>query len=116
MIVSPVTVSGATVGGIIVLAIMWTKLRPLIIIRTKDGVKFFFGVSHSKKRKNMKKLTESGVEGISVDEDTSYGLCNTPSEIKKEIGTVSVEKAQELLDSVEDKKATKITTRKKSSR
>ncbi len=66
-----------------------------------------------KKRKIGKNLSQERINGTPVDEDTSYGLCNTPSEIKKEIGTISIEKAQELLDSVEDKKAKKIVKRKK---
>lgn len=111
--VSPVTIGGAVVGGVIVLAFVWEKIRPVIIIKSKKGGKFFFGVSHSKKRKNMKQLTQEGINGIEVDEDTSYGLANTPSKIIKEVGTVSEEKAKELLDNVEDKKAKKIEKRRK---
>jgi len=46
--------------------------------------------------------TQEGIEGIEVDEDTCYRLANTLSQIIKEVGTVNEEKAQELLDSVED--------------
>ena len=113
VVVSPVTLSGVTVGGVIVLAFVWKKIRPMIVVQSKKGGKFFFGISHSKNRKNMKKLSQEGIEGITVDEDTSYGLSNTPSKIIKEIGTVSLEKAQELLDSVEEKKIDKIEKRSK---
>jgi len=112
-VVSPVTIGGTVVGGIIVLAFVWTKIRPVIMVKSKKGGKFFFGISHSKKRKNMKPLSQEGVEGIEVDEDTCYGLANTPSQIIKEVGTVSEEKAQQLLDSVEDKKVEKIEKRSK---
>lgn len=54
--VSSETIGGAVVGGVIVLAIVWRKIRPVIIIKSKKGGKFFFGISHSKKRKNMKPL------------------------------------------------------------
>jgi len=50
-VVSPVTIGGVIVGGVIVLAFVWTKIRPVIIVKSKKGGKFFFGVSHSKKRK-----------------------------------------------------------------
>jgi len=96
-----------------VLAFVWEKIRPVIIINSKSGGKFFFGISHSKKRKNMKPLSQDGVKGVEVEEDSCYGLSNTPSKIIKEIGTVSEEKAQELLDSVEAKKAAKIEKRGK---
>ena len=95
------------------LAFVWEKIRPVIIINSKSGGKFFFGISHSKKRKNMKPLSQDGVKGVEVEEDSCYGLSNTPSKIIKEIGTVSEEKAQELLDSVEAKKAAKIEKRGK---
>ena len=113
-IVSPVTLSGVVVGGVIVLAIVWKKIRPVIIVKSKEGGKFFFGISHSKKRKNMSKLTQSGITGINVDNDTVYGLANTPNKIIKEVGNVNIEKAQELLDSVAQKKVNKIEKRKKS--
>ncbi len=106
-IVSPVMMGGIAVGGIIVLAFLWGKIRPVIIVESKDGGKFFFGISHSKKRKNMHPLSQDGINGVEVDEDTCFGLSNTPTKIIKEIGTVSEEKAQEILDSVEDKKVKK---------
>ena len=111
--VSPVTVGGAVVGGIIVLAIVWEKIRPVIIVKSKNVGKFFFGISHSKKRKNMKPLSQEGIDGIEVDEDACFGLSNTPSKIIKDVGTVSEKKAQELLDSVEEKKVKKIEKRGK---
>ena len=40
-------------------------------------------------------------------------LANTPSKILKEIGSVDIKKAQELLDSVEEKKIKKIEKRQK---
>ena len=58
-------------------------------------------------------MTQEGIEGITVDEDTYYGLANTPSKIIAEIGTVSVEKAQELIDSIDEKKIAKIEKRSK---
>ena len=112
-IVSPVTVSGIVVGGVIILALVWGKIRPVIIVKSKEGGKFFFGISHSKKRKNMKKLTQSGINGITVDNKTVYGLANTPSKTIKKVGSVDIEKAQELLDSVVQKKIIKIEKRKK---
>ena len=112
-IVSPVTTGGVVVGRIIVLAFVWKKIRPVIIVKSKEGGKFFFGISHSKKRKNMKKLTQSGVNGLDLDNDTVYGLANTPSKIIQEVGSVNVEKAQELLDNVANKKIDKIEKRDK---
>ena len=109
-------VGGIAVGGVIVLAFVWKKIRPVIMVESKEGGKFFFGISHSKNRKNMKPLSQDGVTGVEVDEDTYYGLSNTPSKIIKEIGTVSEEKAQELLDSVKDKKVKKIEKRGKGSK
>jgi hypothetical protein len=111
--VSPVIIGGIAVGGVIVIAFVWEKIRPVIIVKSKEGGKFFFGISHSKKRKNMKPLRQDGISGVEVEEDTCYGLSNTPSRIIKEIGTVSEEKAQELLDGVEAKKAAKIEKRGK---
>ena len=61
----------------------------------------------------MNPLSQDGINGVDVDEDTYYGLSNTPSKIIKEIGTVSKVKAQELLDSVKDKKVKKIEKRGK---
>jgi hypothetical protein len=54
------------------------------------------------------------LRGITVDEDTYYGLANTPSKIFSDIGTVSVEKAQEILNSIDEKKISKIEKRTKS--
>jgi hypothetical protein len=112
-IVSPVMMGGIAVGGIIVLAFLWGKIRPVIVVESKDGGRFFFGVSHSKKRKNMHPLSQDGTKGVEVDEDTCFGLSNTPNKIIKEIGTISEEKAQELLNSVKDKKVKKIEKRGK---
>ncbi len=75
-VVSPVEVGGVLFGGIIVLAFVWEKIRPVIIIKTEKGSKIFIGISHSKKRKNMKNLTQGGIEGIAVDNNTSYGFSN----------------------------------------
>ncbi len=61
----------------------------------------------------MKPLTQDGIEGIQVEEDTCYGLSNTPSKIIKEVGTVSIKQAQEILDSIKDKKTKKIEKRGK---
>lgn len=108
---SPITIGGVVVGGVIVLAFVWEKIRPVMVVESKRGGKFFFGISHSTKRKNMRPLSQDGVEGVEVDEDTCYGLSNAPSKIIKEIGTISEEKAQELLDSVADKKAKRIEKR-----
>ncbi len=112
-ILLPVTIGGSLVGGIIVLAFVWKKIRPMIIIKTESGNKIFIGISHSKKRKNMHSLTQEGINGIAVDENTCYGLANAPSKIIEEIGTVSIEKAQELVDNIETKKINKIDKRKK---
>ena len=112
-VVLPVEFGGVIVGGIIVLAIVWEKIRPVIIVKSKEGGKFFFGVTHSKKRKNMKDLIQSGIDGVNVNDESSYGLANTPSKIIKEIGSVDIKKAQELLNSVEEKKIKKIEKRKK---
>ncbi len=112
-VVLPVTFAGVVVGGIVVLAIVWKKICPVIIVKSKEGGKFFFGVSHSKKRKNMKKLTQSGVNGLNLDNNTVYGLANTPSKIIKEVGSVDIKKAQELLDSVPNKKTNRIEKRRK---
>jgi len=113
LLVQAIEVGGIMVGGIIVLGFVWGKIRPIIVIRTDKGVKFFFGVSHSKKRKNMTDLSSEGIEGMSVDKDTCYGLCNTPSEIFKEIGTISVEKAEEIIKTTDRKKIEKKEKRNK---
>ncbi len=61
----------------------------------------------------MHPLSQDGIKGVEVDEDTCFGLSNTPNKIIKEIGTISEEKAQELLNSVKDKKVKKIEKRGK---
>ena len=66
----PIEIGGIVVGGIIVLAFVLEKIRPVIIIKTDKGSKIYIGVSHSKKRKNMKSLSQEGIEGIEVDKDT----------------------------------------------
>ena len=109
----PIDAGGIIVGGIIVLAFVWEKIRPVIIIKTDKGSKIYVGISHSQKRKNLKKLTQEGIEGINVDEDTVYGLANTPGKIIKEVGTINLDKAQEILDNIEEKKITKIEKRTK---
>ncbi len=112
-LLSPITIGGMTVGGIIVIAFVWGKIRPVVIVKSKKGGKFFFGITHSCKRKNMKKFTKDGVTGINVGDETCYGLSNTPSKIFKEIGTINEQKAQELLNNVEEKKVKKIEKRSK---
>lgn len=74
------------------------------MIKSDSGAEFYFGISHSAKRKNMKPLTQDGIDGFEVDEDTYYGLCNKPKEILAEIGTVTPEKSGELLESLPKKK------------
>ncbi|MBI5916857.1 MAG: hypothetical protein HY842_15900 [Bacteroidetes bacterium] len=100
------------VGGIIVLAKVWEKIRPVIIAHSENGKEFHFGISHSTRRKNMKPLTQDGVEGLEVEENTCYGLCNKPTEIKAEIGTITPEKAKELIESLPEKKRIKIEKRR----
>ena len=100
------------VGGVIVLAKVWEKIRPVIIARSEDGKEFHFGISHSTKRKNMMPLTQVGIEGMEVEEDTCFGLCNKPTEIKAEIGTITPEKAKELIESLPQKKRVKIEKRR----
>lgn len=113
IVVLPIEIGGAVVGGIIVLAFVWEKIRPVLIIKTDKGSKIYVGVSLSKKRKNMKSLSQEGIYGIEVDKDTSYGLANKPSRIIKEVGTVSVKKAQEIIDNIDSKKIDKIEKRTK---
>ncbi len=112
-VIQPIEIGGILFGGIIVLGIVWEKIRPIILIKTDKGVKFYFGVSHSQKRKNMKKLSQNGVNGITVDDKTCYALCNTPSEIINEIGTISIEKAEEILNETDTKKIEKKEKRTK---
>lgn len=99
------------IGGIIVLAKVWEKIRPVIIAHAEDGTKFHFGVSHSSKRRNMKPLSLEGMDGLEVEENTSYGLCNKPTDIRAEIGTITPEKAKELIESLPQKKRIKIEKR-----
>ncbi|MEK7255116.1 MAG: hypothetical protein AAB316_10255 [Bacteroidota bacterium] len=106
--------AAVVVGGIIVLAKVWEKLRPVIIAKSKEGTEYFFGVSHSTKRKNMKPLTQDGIEGLEVEDNTCFGLCNKPSEVKTQIGTITEEKAAELINSLPKKKKAKVEKRKKS--
>lgn len=102
------------IGGIIVLAKVWEKIRPVIIAKTEDDqTEYYFGVSHSSKRKNMKKLTQDGIDGLVVNESTVYGLCNKPPEIKAKIGTITQAKANELIDSLPEKKRKKLKKRQK---
>lgn len=104
----------AAIGGIIVLAKVWDKIRPVIIAKTEDDqTEFYFGVSHSTKRKNMKKLTQEGMEGLKVNENTVYGLSNKPSDIKAQIGTITQEKANEMIEGLEKKKREKVKKRQK---
>ena len=100
------------IGGIIVLAKVWEKIRPVIIARSEDDKEFHFGISHSTKRKNMMPLTQDGIEGLEVEDDTCYGLCNKPSDIKAEIGTITPEKSKELIESLPQKKREKIEKRR----
>lgn len=95
------------------LAKMWEKIRPVIIAKSEEDTAYFFGVSHSEKRKNMKKLTPDGIDGLEVDEHTVYGLCNKPTEIKAQIGTITPEKSKELIESLPKKKREKVEKRKK---
>ncbi|MCB0522793.1 MAG: hypothetical protein KDD27_27865 [Saprospiraceae bacterium] len=101
------------IGGVIVLAKVWDKIRPVIIARSEEGAEYHFGISHSTKRKNMKPLTQEGIVDFEVEENTVYGLCNKPSEIKAEIGTITMEKAAELIGSLPKRKKEKIEKRKK---
>jgi hypothetical protein len=112
-IIQPIEIGGIAVGGIIVLGIVWEKVRPIIVIKTEKGVKFYFGISHSKKRKNLKNLSQTGLNGIIVDKDKRYGLCNIPSEIIKVIGSISIEKAEEIIAQTESKKIEKREKRTK---
>jgi len=48
-----------------------------------------------------------------VDENTCYGLSNAPSKMLNEIGSITPEKAQELLDAIDEKKIDKIDKRSK---
>jgi len=102
--IQPIEIGGIVFGGVIVLGFVWEKIRPIIIIKTDKDVKFYYGISHSKKRKNMKKLNQNGINGITVEADACYDLCNKPSEIIKEIGTVSMEKAEEIINETDNKK------------
>jgi hypothetical protein len=104
--------AATAVGGIIVLAKVWEKIRPVIIAHSEEGKDFHFGVSHSTKRKNMMPLTQDGIEGLEVEDDTCYGLCNKPTDIKAEIGTITPEKAKELIESLPPKKRVKIERRR----
>jgi|GEM_PF-2931763 hypothetical protein len=106
-------IGAAAIGGIIVLAKMWEKIRPVIIAKTEEDTEYFFGVSHSEKRKNMKKLTQDGIDGLEVDENTVYGLCNKPTDIKAQIGTITPEKAKALIESLPNKKREKMEKRRK---
>lgn len=62
----------------------------------------------------MNKLTQDGIDGFEVDEHTVYGLFSKPTDIKAKIGTITQEKAKELIDSLPKKKREKIEKRKKS--
>ena len=100
------------IGGIIVLAKVWNKIRPVIIARTEEGTEYHFGISHSTRRKNMKPLSQEGIEGLEVEENTCYGLCNKPADIRVEIGTITPEKSKELIESLPQKKRDKIEKRR----
>lgn len=93
------------------LAKVWNKIRPVIIVKSERGAEYYFGVSHSSKRKNMKPLTQEGVEGFEVEQNTCYGLCNKPKEILAEIGTITKEKAKELIEDLPEKKRRRIEKR-----
>ncbi len=49
--VIPDKVKDTEVGGVIVIAFVWEKIRPVIVIKSENGGKFFFAISHSTKRK-----------------------------------------------------------------
>ena len=98
-------------AGAIVLAKVWNKIRPVIIAKSESGAEYYFGISHSSKRKNMKPLTQDGLEGFEVEKDTCYALCNKPKEILAEIGTVAQEKAKELVEGLPEKKRQRIERR-----
>lgn len=93
------------------LAKVWNKIRPVIIAKSESGAEYYFGVSHSSKRKNLKPLTQDGIEGFEVDMDTYYGLCNKPKDILAEIGTITQEKANELIEELPEKKKRRIEKR-----
>lgn len=95
------------VGGVIVLGKVWGKKRPVIVSESESGTEFYFGISHSEKRKNMKPLTPVGIEGLEIHDNTFYGLCNKPAEMGDPFGTVTSEKDKELIDSLPEKKKEK---------
>ncbi len=92
------------IGGVIVLGKVWGKKRPVIISKSKQETEFYFGISHSEKRKNMKPLTPDGIEGLEIHKNTSYGLCNKPSSMGKPFGSVTPEKDKEMIDGLSEKK------------
>ena len=53
-----------------------------------------------------------GMDGLEVEENTSYGLCNKPTDIRAEIGSITPEKAKELIESLPQKKRIKIEKRR----
>ena len=59
----------------------------------------------------MKPLSQEGIDGLEVEENTWYGLCNKPTVIEAEIGEITTEKAKELIESLPPKKRVKIEKR-----
>ena len=101
------------VGGVVVLAKVWDKIRRVIVANSGEGGEYHFGISHSGKRKNMSPLTQAGIEGLEVEAKTCYGLCNKPPKTLAQIGTVTEEKGQELIDSLPQKKRDRVEKRRK---
>ncbi|MBK9016232.1 MAG: hypothetical protein IPM82_20390 [Saprospiraceae bacterium] len=70
------------------------KIRPVVIARSENGKAFqFWGIPfHSTQEYDAHAGWHRRIE---VEEDTCYGLCNKPSDVKAEIGTITPEKAKQ---------------------
>jgi len=100
-------------GNIIIISKNWDKKRPVIVAKSsKTGAIYYFGVTHSKKD-NCTKLTQNGITGLEVDKNSYFSLSNIPKIIEKQIGTITQDKADEMINVLAEKTRRKIEKQQK---
>ncbi len=99
--------------NVIVLAKNMNKIRPLIIaVSSVSKAKYFFAITHLKKDRNTR-LTPEGVFGLKIDNKTYFAQTNIPTNILRQIGYITQEKADEMISHTSEKSRRK--TEKKQS-
>jgi len=94
--------------NIIVIANNWDKKRPVIVAQSSiSGAIYYFGVTHSKKDSSTK-LSQVGIEGLKIDNTSHFSLTNIPQIIVKQIGTITQQKADEMINCLAERTRRKI--------